>query len=125
MAVMTIAVASSCAAPQKSHVERFQGHWASGDGYSFFILLDHTTKYGIFADDISEEARNYLMRQPMHQCPFSSTRDCRAVYLEVLGAIEEYKGSTPGITTHLHVSKILKMEPAHAEFFKSSKHPLP
>lgn len=121
MTLFAIISTFGCAAAQhqQNRVKRFQGHWATGAGYSFFTLLDDTKTCWVFAEDIPGEAAQLIMRQAMHQSPYSHTRDCRALYLDVLGTIEEHKSSTPSITSHLHVSRILKMEPAHAEFFGS------
>jgi len=125
IAVLAITSISSCVTPQQNQVKRFRGYWASGEGYSWFTLLDDSRTYWVFAGDIPDEAAKYLMRQAKHQSPYSATRDCRAIYLEILGTVEEFKSITPENPSHLHVNKILKMEPAPAEFFKSGGHPLP
>jgi len=128
--LITAGALSCCATAQKHQLKRFRGHWAGGECYSWFTLLDDTKSYWVFAGDMPAEACELFSHQPQHLSPYSetgdnsaNTRDCQAIYLDVFARIEESQSSS--IEKHLHVYKILKMEPAEEAFFKPGKHPFP
>lgn len=115
----------SCAISSLDPVKRFQGHWTAGEAFSYFTLIDGSNTYWMVDKGLAPEASRFIDVQPSHPDPFHSGGDCQAIYLDVLGRVEENKTSSPEMKSNLHISRILRMEPAHAEFFKSSLHPLP
>ena len=108
---------------EKTPVQRIQGHWVLGICYSFFVLQDDSESYWVV--DLPDEASEMMRIQPSHTDMWNRGRQCRAIYLDVLGSVVKDEHPDPKGYMWLKIEKVFEMRPANTNFFKSKSHPTP
>ena len=108
--------------PRVSAPQHFSGHWTVGAPFSYFTSLDHRQGFYIFDDDMPPTAYAFLKAQTSHRDSSSESGESVSAYFDVTGRLMPYRNGFPDSTPtyqRLHVQRVLRMEPAQADYLAS------